>query len=430
MFDSGSMIIGDLVEDGIIDLQTGPFGTQLHAHDYVVDGVPVVPTEAIRDRRIKQSVLPHIASSKAYELRRHALLVDDILFARRGVQATGHTAFVRSEQQGFICGTGAIRLRVASDNSVVLPEFLSHVFADPASVAWFKFHAIGATMPNLNEGIVKSFPLSLPSLEEQRLISVALSALDDKIDLNRRMNETLEEMARALFRDWFVDFGPTRRQMEGATDPAAIMGHAFPLEKADSLAPQFPATLGEDGLPDGWKSKSFGEVVEPRKGRNITKKTAILGDVPVVAGGLNPAYYHNTHNVVGPVITASASGANAGFVRLYHQNIWASDCSLISREQTLHLFTLYTLLSSRQEEIYTMQQGAAQPHIYPSDLKRLSISDAPALVWQAMEDLLSPMFELVASNQQENQTLAALRDLLLPQLMSSEIRLKVTEALA
>ena len=285
----------------------------------------------------------------------------------------------------------------------------------------------GTAVPHISAGQIKSFEFKLPSLQEQRDIAATLASLDDKIELNRRMNETLEAMARAVFRDWFVDFGPTRRQMEGATDPAAIMGHAFPPEKATTLAPLFPAKLGEEGLPEGWKVKSLGDVVEPRKGRNITRKTAIPGDVPVVAGGLNPAYYHNTHNVTGPVITASASGANAGFVRLYHQNIWASDCSIISREQTNHLFTLYALLSSRQDEIYTMQQGAAQPHIYPSDLKRLTISDAPVLVWQALEGLLSPMFELVASNEQENQALAEMRDLLLPRLMSGEIRLKNAE---
>ena len=97
----------------------------------------------------------------------------------------------------------------------VLPEFLSHVFANPASVDWFKFHAIGATMPNLNEGIICSFPLVLPPIGDQQAIATLLSALDDKIDLNRRMNETLEAMARVIFKDWFVDFGPTRAKAEG-----------------------------------------------------------------------------------------------------------------------------------------------------------------------------------------------------------------------
>jgi restriction endonuclease S subunit len=82
------------------------------------------------------------------------------------------------------------------------------------SVGWFKFHAIGATMPNLNEGIIRSFPLQIPPLPEQRAIAHILGTLDDKIELNRQMNETLEAMARALFRSWFVDFDPVRAKDE------------------------------------------------------------------------------------------------------------------------------------------------------------------------------------------------------------------------
>src|SRR5713101_6003857 len=159
--------IGELCDAGVAELQTGPFGTQLHAHDYVEDGVPVVPTEAIRNRRIDLSVLPKISPSKAEELARHRLEPGDILFARRGVQATGHIGCVREAETGFLCGTGAIRLRVRKHDSSVSPDFLSHDLANPASVEWFKFRAIGATMPNLNEGIIRSFPLQIPPLGEQ-----------------------------------------------------------------------------------------------------------------------------------------------------------------------------------------------------------------------------------------------------------------------
>jgi type I restriction enzyme S subunit len=131
--------IGQLCDESLVEIQTGPFGSQLHAHEYISSGIPVVPTEAIRARRIDHSVLPKIREEKADELKRHRLIPGDILFARRGVQATGHTAYVREEEEGFICGTGAIRLRVKPPFRQVLPEFLSHVFANQASVDWFKF---------------------------------------------------------------------------------------------------------------------------------------------------------------------------------------------------------------------------------------------------------------------------------------------------
>jgi type I restriction enzyme, S subunit len=201
MLDWQRITIGELCDSREAELQTGPFGTQLHAYDYVLDGIPVVPTEAIGNRKIDHSVLPKISFNKAEELRRHWLEPGDILFARRGVQATGHIGYVREFETGFVCGTGAIRLRIRQ-NSGISPEYVSHILANPVSVAWFKYHAIGATMPNLNEGIIRSFPINLPPIGEQRAIAQILGALDDKIELNRRMNETLEAMARALFKSW------------------------------------------------------------------------------------------------------------------------------------------------------------------------------------------------------------------------------------
>lgn len=286
----------------------------------------------------------------------------------------------------------------------------------------------GSGQPLINQTSLKGVELPVPGAADRKKIGTLLGSIDDKIKLNREISETLEEIARSLFKDWFVDFGPTRRQMGGATDPVSIMGGAFPAEEAASLAVHFPAALGEDDLPEGWKATTLGDVVEPRKGRSITKKTVVPGDVPVVAGGLDPAYFHDTPNVAGPVITASASGANAGFVRLYQEDIWASDCSFISREQTRFVFSIYALLSLRQSEIYKMQHGAAQPHVYPSDLARLGIVDAPDSLWMALEGILEPLFALVAANEEEGQNLARIRDLLLPKLMSGEIHLNDVEA--
>src|SRR5229473_4105522 len=93
-----SCTIGSLCDTGVVELQTGPFGSQLHARDYLEEGVPVVPTEAIRDRRIDHSVLPKISGEKARELSRHKLKQSDILFARRGAQATGHIGYVRKPE--------------------------------------------------------------------------------------------------------------------------------------------------------------------------------------------------------------------------------------------------------------------------------------------------------------------------------------------
>ena len=143
--------------------------------------------------------------------------------------------------------------------------------------------------------------------------------------------------------------------------------------------------------------------------------------MPVVAGGLSPAYYHDTPNVIGPVVTISASGANAGYVNIYHEDIWASDCSFISGSQTERLFYLYLLLRDRQREIIGLQRGAAQPHVYPKDLARLIVRiPRDDIVEEFLESVTENLGQMGALNRYTIRLVQA-RDLLLPRLMSGEV---------
>jgi type I restriction enzyme S subunit len=262
--DRSLLSIRDLCESGVAELQTGPFGSQLHAHEYTDRGVPVVPTEAIGDRRIDHEKLPKIALATAERLRKHRLFAGDILFARRGAQATGRSAIVKANEEGWICGTGAIRLRLARDNRKIHAEFLSHILAARSSVDWFKHHAIGATMPNLNEGIIRQFSFLAPPYEDQRAIAFLLSAVDDKIELNRRMNETLEAIARAIFKSWFVDFNPVRAKAEGRK----------PYGMDEATADLFPSCLTNSGLgeiPDGWEVAPLPKLIDVNPTRSLRK---------------------------------------------------------------------------------------------------------------------------------------------------------------
>ena len=141
----------------------------------------------------------------------------------------------------------------------------------------------------------------------------------------------------------------------------------------------------------------------------------------MVAGGLSPAYYHDTANAVGPVITVSASGANAGYVNLYHEDIWASDCSYISKTSTESLYYFYLLLTSKQKEIFGFQRGAAQPHVYPKDLQRLPLDAPTETIVELFEESVSYNFCQVRVLLEQNKLLAQARDLLLPRLMNGEL---------
>lgn len=390
--------------------------------DYVPTGIPFVMATDLVDGRIDFEGCNYISEKQAKTLRKGFAKTGDVLLSHKAT--IGRTAIIQDNLFPFVMLTPQVTYYRVKDKTKLSPQYLKYVFDSHEFQTTMKSWAgDGSTRAYLGITAQHKLPVYLHDKNQQDRIVETIDPIIQKIEFNRRMNETLEDMAQAIFRDWFVDFGPVRRKASGVTDPVTIMGGlTVDTTHAAQLAALFPASLGNNDLPVGWAAKSLGDLIEPKKGRNITRKTVVLGDVPVVAGGLKPAYYHNLPNVSGPVITASASGANAGFIRLYHQDIWASDCSFISRDQTDHLFTFYALLSSRQDEIYKMQQGAAQPHIYPSDLKRLAVTDAPSTVWDASEQLFVPMFERIAHNELENRTLGEARDYLLPQLMSGAVR--------
>ena len=328
----------------------------------------------------------------------------------------GYSAIVPSSQKLLLHNQriGKIKTKTSSVDEM----YLSYQLRTKSYRNEVLASATGSTVKHTSPTKICAYRFLLPPLDEQKAIASVLSALDDKIENNRRMNETLEEMARAIFKSWFVDFDPVH---------AKAAGNA-PAHMDAETAALFPNSFGDDGLPVGWANKALGDIILPKRGKTITKSKTKEGTIPVVAGGLEPAYFHNQSNVEAPVVTISASGANAGFTRLYNENIWASDCSHISKQLTDTIYFWYVFLKINQQKIYHMQQGAAQPHIYPSDLIRLELTvpNDNKLI-QHFENLISPYFQKISIAQKESKTLAELRDTLLPKLMSGEIRVADAE---
>ena len=278
-----------------------------------------------------------------------------------------------------------------------------------------------SAVPGLNRANAHALEIKILETESDR-VSVAklIGLLDDKIEVNQKMNQTLENIAKATFKSWFVDFDPVRAKAEGRpTGLPSDISDLFPDELVDS-------ELGK--IPKGWSSKLLGNILTPKRGKTITKKDCGDGSIPVVAGGLEPAYFHDQSNVEAPVVTVSASGANAGYVKLHHQDIWASDCSYISYRETPTPLLWYIFLKLNQREIFHMQHGAAQPHIQPSDLRRLPVVfPNNEILWEALNELLIPVFSRIGIGLQENKILSQIRDTLLPKLISGQIRVPDAE---
>ncbi len=124
---------------------------------------------------------------------------------------------------------------------------------------------------------------------------------------------------------------------------------------------------------EGWEVKKLGEVAEILKGQLITEKTAVPDGIPVIGGGKTISYYHNKPNRTGITITVSASGAYAGYVSIHNYPIFASDCSTINESDYYDIYFLYFTLLNKQKEIYSLQTGGGQPHVYPQQLVDLFI---------------------------------------------------------
>lgn len=166
---------------------------------------------------------------------------------------------------------------------------------------------------------------------------------------------------------------------------------------------------------------TIGDYLTPKRGRNLLSKDAIPGTVPVVAGGLEPATYHNTPNTTAPVLTISASGANAGFVNLWHKPVWSSDSSFIDSSMTKDVYFWFVMLKKRQREIFDAQTGSAQPHIYPQHIAAMPVCALDKSAISLFSSQVAPLFALIGANKDENERLSAIRDTLLPRLISGEI---------
>ena len=205
----------------------------------------------------------------------------------------------------------------------------------------------------------------------------------------------MEEQAKALFKSWFIDFEPFK-------------GGKF----VDS-------ELGK--IPEGWEVCPLEQMGKFKRGKTIVAKNTKEGTVPVVAGGMEPAYYNNVANTKGPVITVSASGANAGFMRLYFQDIWASDCSFLDNTNE-NLLWIYCFLDNNRRVLRHAQTGAVQPHVKPSDINSILVCVPVHELIDKFQNVVRPLFLTIGLLQSETMRLQRTRDTLLPKLMSGEIK--------
>lgn len=268
----------------------------------------------------------------------------------------------------------------------------------------------GSPIPSTTRAAVYVRDVEVPPLSEQRAIAATLGALDDKIELNRKMNATLEAMARALFRDWFVDFGPTRAKMEA---------------RAPYLSPDlwslFPDRLDAEGKPEGWKVRPVGDFAELKGGKQLEKeRIAETGPVPVF-GGAGLMGYTSNHNADGFVISVGRVGAYCGQFFSHRGKAWINNNASLIRPNA-GVSGEWLLIALRHIDMDVIKKGAAQPFVSNGDIAKVGIMWPGDATISAFSDALVSLMRKAEANEGESRTLAQTRDLLLPRLMSGELR--------
>ena len=361
--------------------------------DYVPVGIPFYRSKEIAEMQKGESISdPLFISNDKYEEIKCKFGIPhkgDLLLTAIG--ATLGIPFVIKNNQPFYFKDGNL-IWFKNFNDLLDSSFLYTWMCSSYGYQSMQNIAIGSAQKALTISALKDLSLIVPPIDIQHRIATILSRYDSLIENYQKQIKLLEEVAQRLYKEWFVDLH-------------------FPGHENTKIV---------NGVPEGWEKAKLGDLVEFKRGKTITKKEVIEGPIPVVAGGINPAYYCNKSNTADRVITISASGY-AGFVKLYYERIWASDCSFIDVSTTDFLHFVYCHLKTNQTSIYNMQRGSAQQHVYAKDINSLNLCIPIESVLKSFEEKASKYFDTISSLQYQIRLLTEARDRLLPKLMNGEI---------
>lgn len=329
---------------------------------------------------------------------------NDILFCVRG-STTGR---MNIADQDYAIGRGLASIRHLNDKSLNI--YIKAIIE--SNLKKLLGGTLGSVFPNLTKDNLFDLEFYCPDLPTQQKIASVLSALDDKIELNNRINAELEAMAKTLYDYWFVQFDFPIVTSSGVEKPYKTNGGKMVYNE----------TLKRE-IPEGWEVKTVGDFAKIKKGTLITERTAnINGNVKVVSAGVDFSYYHSESNFSNNTITISASGANAGYINFWREPIFACDCTTVRGNNDFETFYILQLLKSIQEFIFSQARGSAQPHVYPKDIESLKIIIPNEEILHKYGEIVYSMNEKITNNLKQNQELSALRDWLLPMLMNGQVK--------
>lgn len=401
--------IADGCKYGFVD---GPFGSNLPSSCYKHKGIPV-----IRGCNLSIGKFRYIDQGYCFvdnivldKLSRSTARKFDIIFTKKGTIGQIGIIPKNALYNLYLLSSNQMRLRV--DISKADPYFVYYYLTQKNIIKKIIRDSESTGVPKTNLAYFRSFPIKLPALSEQQAIAHILGTLDDKIELNRRQNATLEAMAQAIFKDWFVDFGPVHAKMEGR-QPEGI---------SREIADLFPDRLDDEGKPEGWEWKTLDSILELCYGKALKASERIPGKTPVYgSGGITG--YHNQALVITPSIIVGRKGT-IGSLYIEHRPFYPID-TVFYVKSDYSIFFCYFIL--KQQKLKDMNTDAAVPGLNRNNVYRLVFSMPSNIVIEKFDAYIQNIYKKIYHNYSEISILISLRDTLLPKLISGELRVPDAE---
>ena len=431
--------IGQLVADFGGSIKTGPFGTVLKASEYVSEGVPLISVREIGHGSFHiDSKTPRVSPETTTRLSEYLLEAGDIVFARKG--GIERCSLVRKAQAGWFLGSDGTRLRPPKNCDA---RFLAYSLQTQAVKDWLTQHSTGSTMASLNQATIARLPICIPAIDEQRKIAGCLEALDDRITLLRETNATLEAIAQALFKSWFVNFDPVHAKQQGRA----------PEGMDEATAALLPDSFEESELgwmPKGWRTcpiydlatyingaayKAF-ESNSERHGLPIIKIAELKSGVTSQTAYSDVAMPQKYRIETGDILFSWSGNPDTSIDTFvwHHSQAWLNQhiFRVLPHATEERSFVLQMLKHLRPvfAELARNKQTTGLGHVTVADMKRLHVILPDKAALDLFNETVSPIHERVFENEKQAQTLATLRDTLLPRLISGQLRLPEAEAMA
>jgi type I restriction enzyme S subunit len=397
----------------------------------------LVRSQHVFDRHFDPTGLAFISSVHAKELRNAELQSGDVLLNITGDGVTFGRSCIVPDQVLPACVNQHVSI-IRPNLDVCDPGYLLSVLTHPAAKDYIESFNSGGSRRAITKGHIESFEIPLPPLPTQQAIAHVLGTLDDLIELNRETNEILEEMARALFKSWFVDFDPVRAKLEGRKPAGmdAATAALFPDHFQDS-------ELGQ--IPKGWKNVTIGDICEINnwslgKGDKLDTLEYVeisevsrgnIGSISTYLRGNEPSRARRRLRHGDTVLSTVRPDRGAYFLALNppENRVVSTGFAVLTPSKTPWSFVHAAMTQPEvSDHLGHLADGGAYPAVRPEIISAIEVVIPNSLaILDAFQQVCAPLFEMAESNRLESRDLATLRDTLLPKLLSGEVSVERLE---